>query len=141
MLGSDLTWQEIFAQTDRDINLQRVMNVLLYGIQTVEMDWIPERAIGPTEDVLYDCEAEYNDSELARILSKLLAEVQSMLTSEKRLILMSERVTDLRKLVKVYYEERGWNANGVPIVETLQGIGLWDFLTDEARLQITKLNS
>ena len=26
MLGTDLTWEEIFAQTDRDINLQRVMN-------------------------------------------------------------------------------------------------------------------
>ena len=31
MLGTDLTWEEIFAQTDRDINLQRVMNVMRYG--------------------------------------------------------------------------------------------------------------
>ena len=34
MLGTDLTWEQIFAQTDRDINLQRVMNVMVYGEKT-----------------------------------------------------------------------------------------------------------
>ena len=28
MLGTDLTWEQIFEHTDRDINLQRVMNVM-----------------------------------------------------------------------------------------------------------------
>ena len=31
MLGTNLTWEQIFEQTDRDINLQRVMNVMVYG--------------------------------------------------------------------------------------------------------------
>jgi aldehyde:ferredoxin oxidoreductase len=141
MLGTDLTWQEIFAQTDRDINLQRVMNVLRFGSQTAQKDWIPERAIGPTEDALYDSEAEYNDGQLARILAKPLAEVQAMPTAGKRKILMAERVADLRKLVRVYYEERGWNANGIPTVATLKRLGLWGFLTDEARARITELNA
>jgi aldehyde:ferredoxin oxidoreductase len=140
MLGTDLTWQEIFAQTDRDINLQRVMNVLRFGRATAQKDWIPERAIGPTEDILYENEAEYNDAELTRVLAKPLPEVQAMPTDKKRLLLMNERVNDLKKLVKVYYEERGWNANGVPTVSTLKGLGLWDFLTDEARVRITELN-
>jgi len=140
MLGTDLTWQEIFAQTDRDINLQRVMNVLRFGRSTAEKDWIPERAIGPTEDILYESEAEYNDGEVARILSKPLAEVQDIPTSEKRRLLMDERVADLKKLVKVYYEERGWNESGIPTVATLQGLGLWGFLTEEARERITELN-
>ncbi len=34
MLGTDMTWQEIFEKTDRDINLQRVMNAMLYGRET-----------------------------------------------------------------------------------------------------------
>jgi aldehyde:ferredoxin oxidoreductase len=140
MLGTDLTWQEIFAQTDRDINLQRVMNVMRFGAQTAQMDWIPERAIGPTEDAHYDAEAEFNDGELVKILAKPLAEVQAMPTSEKRRILMTERAADLHKLVRVYYEERGWNANGIPTVDTLQGLDLWGFLTDEARARITELN-
>jgi aldehyde:ferredoxin oxidoreductase len=141
MLGTDLTWQEIFAQTDRDINLQRVMNVLRFGRQTAQKDWIPERAIGPTEDALYDSEAEYNDVQLARILAKPLSEVQDMPTAGKRKILTEERAADLRKLIRVYYEERGWNESGIPTVATLQGLGLWRFLTDEARARITELNA
>jgi aldehyde:ferredoxin oxidoreductase len=139
MLGTELTWQEIFAQTDRDINLQRVMNVMRFGKQTAEKDWIPERAIGPTEDAFYDAEAEFNDAQLAGVLAKPLAEVQSMPTAGKRKLLMDVRTADLRKLVKVYYEERGWNANGIPTVETLQGLGLWGYLTDEARSRISEL--
>ncbi|MBK5274503.1 MAG: hypothetical protein JJE30_05570 [Desulfuromonadales bacterium] len=141
MLGTDLTWQEIFAQTDRDINLQRVMNVMRFGRQTAQKDWIPERAIGPTEDALYDTEAEYNDVQLARILAKPLTEIQAMPTAGKRKILMDERVADLKKLVKVYYEERGWNESGIPTVATLQGLGVWGFLTDEARARITELEA
>jgi aldehyde:ferredoxin oxidoreductase len=141
MLGTDLTWQEIFAQTDRDINLQRVMNVLRFGRQTAEKDWIPERAIGPTEDAFYEAEAEFNDAQLAGVLAQPLAEVQAMPTAGKRRILMEARTADLRKLVRVYYEERGWNANGVPTVATLQGLGLWGFLTEEARARITELNA
>ena len=47
----------------------------------------------------------------------------------------------LRKLVDVYYRQRGWNANGVPTVATLQGLGLWDLLNSEARERITALNA
>lgn len=140
VLGTDLTWQEIFAQTDRDINLQRVMNVLRFGNETVQKDWIPERAIGPTEDIFYENEAEYNDAEVARILSKPLSDVQALPTSGKRQLLMGDRVVNLKKLVKVYYEERGWNERGIPTVNTLRELGLWEFLTDEAQARITELN-
>ncbi|MDD5287095.1 MAG: aldehyde ferredoxin oxidoreductase C-terminal domain-containing protein [Desulfuromonadaceae bacterium] len=140
VLGDDLTWQEIFAHTDRDINLQRVLNVLRFGGQTAEKDWIPERAIGPTEDRLYESEAGYNDGELSRILSRPLDEIEAMPTSEKRLLLMDERRGNLKKLVEVYYEERGWNDSGIPTPATLHGLGLWEFLTDEARMRITELN-
>ena len=71
MLGTDLSWEEIFAQTDRDINLQRVLNVLHYGRETGSHDWIPDRAIGPTDDLLYEAEAEYNDQDLADRLGKV----------------------------------------------------------------------
>ena len=70
VLGTDLQWEEIFAQTDRDINLQRVLNVLHYGRETGCHDWIPDRAIGPTDDPLYEAEAEYNDRDLAGRLGK-----------------------------------------------------------------------
>ena len=139
MLGTDLGWEEIFARTDRDINLQRVMNVMQYGESTVIRDWIPERAIGPTDDLLYEAEQEYNDREVAGILAKPLGEVQGMVVEEKRNLLMKHRKTELRNLIQVYYEERGWNDTGIPTVATLQELGLWPFLTGETQARLEEL--
>lgn len=139
MLGTNLTWEEIFVQTDRDINLQRVMNVMRFGSDTMKHDWIPDRAIGPTEDLLYEAEAEYNDAEVARVLGKEPEEVVMMPTSEKRVILMESRKKELKKLVQVYYEERGWNPNGIPTKSELKYLGLWQFLTDETRERLKEL--
>jgi len=141
MLGTDLGWEEIFAQTDRDINLQRVMNVLCFGADTGSMDWIPDRAVGPTDDHLYETEHTENDHELCEALGLTMKDLMRHTTAEKRVMLMNHRKEQLRKLVKVYYGERGWNANGVPTVAILQGLGLWDFLSAEARTRITELNA
>jgi len=139
MLGTDLTWEQIFAQTDRDINLQRVMNVMVYGGETGKNDWIPERAIGPLDDDLYDAEKEYNDGEIAKILKKSTEQIQAMPTGEKRELLMKHRKEELRKLIQAYYRERGWSPSGIPTPATLKQIGLWDFLTEEARTRIGAL--
>jgi aldehyde:ferredoxin oxidoreductase len=136
MLGTDLGWEEIFARTDRDINLQRVMNVMRYGTDTSAHDWIPDRAIGPTEDLLYEAEAEYNDAEVQRATGR---SVDGMSTAEKRQLLMAHRKEELRRLVAVYYQERGWTEKGIPRVETLEGLGLWQFLGEETRKKISEL--
>lgn len=139
MLGTDMTWQEIFAQTDRDINLQRVMNVMRYGRATPGYDWIPDRAVGPTDDALYQAEADYNDGEVARILGISEAEVAMLDTTHKREKLMEYRKQELRKLIEVYYAERGWNINGVPYLDTLRELGLWEFMTVQAQGSIMAL--
>jgi len=140
MLGTTLTWEKIFEQTDRDINLQRVMNVLSFGAATGERDWIPDRAIGPTDDALYEREADYNDRALSTVLNKPVSEVQVMETGEKRVILMKHRKEELRKLISVYYRQRGWTDTGIPKVDTLKQIGLWQYLSDEAKASITGMN-
>ncbi|MBA4422358.1 MAG: hypothetical protein C0390_04540 [Syntrophus sp. (in: bacteria)] len=139
MLGTDLAWEEIFAQTDRDINLQRVMNVMIFGRETGKQDWIPERAIGPTDDDLYEAEKEYNDGELCRFLEKSPEEIKDLPTTEKRELLMKHRKQQLRELIQAYYRERGWTPSGIPTPATLKRIGLWDFLTEEARTKIGTL--
>jgi aldehyde:ferredoxin oxidoreductase len=141
MLGTNLRWEEIFAQTDRDINLQRVLNVLHYGLETKQHDWIPDRAIGPTNDSLYEAEAEYNDKDLAERLGKSLEEVSRMTTSHKRELLMEHRKKQLRHLIDIYYQKRGWSSCGIPMPETLKHLGLWEFLDDEARSTIARLIS
>jgi aldehyde:ferredoxin oxidoreductase len=140
VLGTNLTWEEIFAQTDRDINLQRVMNVTRYGSDTVTHDWVPDRAIGPTDDQLYEAEQEYNDHEVGAILGQPESALLKMPTAEKRHILMQHRKEELRKLVQVYYGERGWSASGVPTVDTLQELGLWRFLTADTQALLAELN-
>jgi aldehyde:ferredoxin oxidoreductase len=139
VLGTDLKWEEIFAQTDRDINLQRVLNVLHYGKETVRHDWIPDRAIGPTDDALYEAEAEYNDRDLAERLGKAPEELNGMSTGDKRELLMKFRKEQLHRLINVYYQERGWSSCGIPTPDTLKKLGLWEFLDDEARSTIARL--
>jgi aldehyde:ferredoxin oxidoreductase len=139
MLGTDLTWEQIFVQTDRDINLQRVMNAMVYGSETGEQDWIPERAIGPIDDDLYDAEKSYHDEEIGRLADKSPEEVIAKPTGEKRELLMNHRKEQLRELIQAYYRERGWTPSGIPTPATLKAIGLWEFLTEEARVKITAL--
>jgi aldehyde:ferredoxin oxidoreductase len=133
MLGTDLTWQEIYEQTDRDINLQRVMNVMKYGRDTSRHDWVPDRAIGPTDDFLYEAELDFNDGEVCRILGKSREDLVQMSTGQKREIIMDHRRDQLKNLVAAYYEERGWSSSGIPEVETLKRLGLWKFLGGETR--------
>ncbi len=138
MLGTEMTWEKIFEQTDRDINLQRVMNIMTYGKTTGEHDWIPDRAIGPTDDQIYKAEMDYNDHEVSRILGKPIPEISAMNLSEKREILMNYRKEQLRKLIQVYYQERGWNDSGIPTINTLKKVGLWDFLNEETKTRISE---
>jgi len=140
MTGSELTWQEIFEMTDRDINLQRVMNAVRFGEETARFDWVPDRAIGPTEDSLYEAEGEYNDSETARILGAPLEDIRKMPTAGKRKALMEHRKKELSALIALYYEKRGWTPSGVPTVATLERLGLWRFLKEETRREIVRLN-
>jgi aldehyde:ferredoxin oxidoreductase len=141
MLGTELTWEEIFARTDRDINLQRVMNVLRFGRQTASHDWIPDRAIGPTDDLLYEAEQPYNDAEVARITGQTPAAVAGLPTAGKRASLMAYRKDELSKLIKVYYAERGWNGEGIPFIDTLEELGLWPFLSPAEQEAITELTA
>jgi len=140
MLGTNMTWEKIFEQTDRDINLQRVMNIMVYEKKTGEHDWIPDRAIGPIDDSLYAAEKDYHDERLSIILNKPPVEIQKMKTAEKREILMKHRKDELRKLISVYYQERGWSSAGIPKVDTLKQIGLWNFLNEETKTRIIKMN-
>jgi aldehyde:ferredoxin oxidoreductase len=73
-------------------------------------------------------------------LQKPLGEVQMMGTAEKLSILMKHRKDELRKLISVYYRQRGWTEAGIPKVETLKQIGLWPYLSDEAKATITGMS-
>jgi hypothetical protein len=52
---------------------------------------------------------------------------------------MDNRKQELRNLIQAYYRTRGWTPAGIPAPVTLKRIGLWDFLTDEAKGKIASL--
>jgi aldehyde:ferredoxin oxidoreductase len=85
-------------------------------------------------------EKDYNDGELCKILNKPLAEIAGRETAGKREILMKHRKEELSKLIAVYYAQRGWSDTGIPKVETIKKIGLWNFLTEETREKIAAMN-
>jgi aldehyde:ferredoxin oxidoreductase len=116
------------------------MNAMIFGKSTGDNDWVPERAIGPTDDDLYDAEKDFHDQDVSRISGKPPEEVQKMATTEKRKLLMDFRKDQLRRLIQTYYSERGWSSIGIPKVETLKRIGLWDFLNKETQTKIVELN-
>jgi aldehyde:ferredoxin oxidoreductase len=62
-----------------------------------------------------------------------------MKTRDKRKLLMDRRKDQLRRLISIYYQERGWSSCGIPLPETLQKLGLWEYLNEEARTVITQL--
>jgi aldehyde:ferredoxin oxidoreductase len=139
VFGTNMTWEQIFAQTDRDINLQRVMNILFYDKSVGQYDWIPDRAIGPIDDDLYEAEKAYHDQDLGQVLGKAPTEIDKMNTTERRECLMRHRKDQLRRLIQAYYLERGWTASGIPTPDTLKKVGLWPFLNEEAKTRINLL--
>jgi aldehyde:ferredoxin oxidoreductase len=116
------------------------MNAVIFRQDTAKHDWIPDRAIGPTDDDLYEAEKTYHDEELSGVLEKPLDVIQKMPTGEKRDILMRHRKDQLTQLIQAYYRQRGWNDRGIPTVETLKRIGLWDFLNEATRTGILELS-
>ena len=66
-------------------------------------------------------------------------EIRGLPTAEKRELLMKHRREQLHDLIQAYYRERGWTPSGIPTPATLKRIGLWDFLTEEARTKIGTL--
>jgi len=139
MLGTSLTWEQIFERTDRDINLQRVMNAVIFGEQTGMYDWIPDRAIGPTDDALYESEAAYSDADLGRLAVLTPEEIGRMPVTERRARLMSGRKAALTELIQAYYGERGWTERGIPRPAVLKELGLWKFLREDTRTKISAL--
>lgn len=49
------------------------------------------------------------------------------------------RKGELRTLVQVYYEERGWSPVGIPSKSELKYIGLWNYLTNESKERLKEL--
>jgi aldehyde:ferredoxin oxidoreductase len=121
--GREITVDDLIAESERLYTIQKLFN-LRQGFGRREHDSIPMRAMGPVFLNEYEQYAERYDKEIAE------ADGDDALASsspEDRLTRLKElRKARYWKLADAVYQERGWDADGVPTQELLERTGLTD---------------
>ncbi len=101
-------------------NFQRLFNLKM-GFGTREHDAIPYRSAGPVTDAEYDSRAERYDAQLR---SQVGIDPSAIPTVEKRLALRRHREAQYETLIDAVYARRGWDANGIPTLQTARSLGI-----------------
>ena len=118
--GQEVTKEDLIIMSERVYNFQRVFNLRMgHGLRGD--DAIPYRSAGPVTAEEYESRAGRYDKQLRE---KVGVDPAGMTTSQKMAALRAYREEQYRKLQDAVYARRGWNANGVPTVETLCELGI-----------------
>jgi aldehyde:ferredoxin oxidoreductase len=110
----------MLAQSKRVYDFQRLFNLRM-GFGTREQDAIPYRSMGPVTNEEYESRAERYDTQLRDILK---VDPTGKTTTEKSRLLRDYREEQYAKLQDAAYARRGWDADGVPTLETVKEEGL-----------------
>ena len=108
--GTEITGEELLRAGERIVNLERIYNVRL-GLSRKD-DTLPRRFVGEPLDV-YSYTYEAGQDLATRSLEPIRAGA----------------LIDLDRMLDRYYALRGWNADGVPMGETLGRLGLSHYLS------------
>jgi aldehyde:ferredoxin oxidoreductase len=114
------TGEDLVRMSEVVYNFQRVFNLKM-GFGTREHDVIPYRSAGPVTDIEYESRAERYDQQLSDLVG---IDPEGMSTTEKRKALRRYREEQYDKLIDAVYERRGWDANGIPTLDTIQELGI-----------------
>ena len=107
---------DLVRMSEAVYNFQRVFNLRL-GCGTRQHDAIPYRSAGPATAEEYESRAERYDQQLRELVG---FDPAGRSTAEKMAALREYREEQYERLMDAVYERRGWTANGVPTLETLQ---------------------
>jgi aldehyde:ferredoxin oxidoreductase len=118
--GRNIDIDEMLLQSERVYNFQRVFNLRM-GFGTRTHDSIPYRSVGPVTVEEYESRQDRYDRQLQELLEY---DVEGKSATEKLKVLRDYREGQYQKLIDAVYERRGWTANGIPTVETLQKLGM-----------------
>jgi aldehyde:ferredoxin oxidoreductase len=110
----------MLAQSKRVYDFQRLFNLRM-GFGTREQDAIPYRSMGPVTNEEYESRAERYDTQLRDILK---VDPTGKTTTEKSRLLRDYREKQYEKLQDAAYARRGWDADGVPTLETVKEEGI-----------------
>jgi aldehyde:ferredoxin oxidoreductase len=118
--GKKATVDDLISMSERVYNFQRIFNLRM-GFGTRKHDAIPYRAVGPVTKEEYESRAERYDRQLKE---KIGYDPAGKSTEEKMATLRKYRETEYERLIDAVYKRRGWNANGVPALETVKALGI-----------------
>jgi len=118
--GRQVTKEDLITMSEGVYNFQRVFNIRL-GTGLREHDAIPYRAMGPVTQEEYESRAERYDRQLEELVG---IDPKGMNVDEKMTVLRHYREDQYEQLIDAVYKRRGWTAQGVPTLETLQRLGI-----------------
>jgi aldehyde:ferredoxin oxidoreductase len=111
--------EDLVLMSERVYNFQRIFNLKM-GFGTREHDAIPYRSMGPVTVEEYESRAERYDQQLREIGF----EPEGKSTEEKLAALRKYREQRYESLIDAVYKRRGWNAQGIPTLETVKRLGI-----------------
>ena len=114
--GRQVTKEDLITMSEGVYNFQRVFNLRM-GSGLREHDAIPYRAMGPVTQEEYESRAERYDRQLEE---SVRIDPEEMNIDEKISALRQYREDQYEQLIDAVYKRRGWTAQGVPTLETLQ---------------------
>ncbi len=114
--GQEVTKEDLITMSERVYNFQRVFNLRM-GSGERAHDAIPYRSAGPVTAEEYESRAERYDKQLRE---KAGMDPAGLSTQAKLAALRRYREDQYERLMDAVYERRGWTANGMPTLETLQ---------------------
>ncbi|UCF10095.1 MAG: aldehyde:ferredoxin oxidoreductase, partial [Candidatus Bipolaricaulota bacterium] len=117
--GIEVTPDDLITMSERVYTFQRVFNLRM-GAGRRKDDAIPYRSMGPVTEEEYLSRAERYD----RQLEDLGIEIEGLGTADKVARLRAHREAQYELLIDAVYKRRGWTADGVPTVETLQRLSM-----------------
>ncbi|RLB73300.1 MAG: aldehyde:ferredoxin oxidoreductase, partial [Deltaproteobacteria bacterium] len=137
-MGTEKTLDDLLAESERCYLLHKLIN-LRQGYGTRDYDRIPLRAMAPVFTDEFASRRDYYINDLKENSDiKINGQDDAELLSE----LQNHRRQQYEILTDAVYLEKGFDAQGIPMDETLQRLGFNDSeyreIVDQARLRIKK---
>jgi aldehyde:ferredoxin oxidoreductase len=120
MTGHTLDIDGLLAQSKRVYDFQRLFNLRM-GHGTRCDDWMPYRGMGPVTEEEYLSRQERYEKQLTE---QARIDIAGMSVAQKMAALRTYREGQYRQLQDIVYTRRGWDADGVPTLETIKSDGI-----------------
>ena len=118
--GRKVTPDDLVLMSEKVYNFQRIFNLRM-GFGTREHDDVPYRSVGAVTKEEYESRADRYDKQLKE---KVGYDPKGKSTEEKIAVLRKYRESEYEKLKDAVYRRRGWNSNGVPILQKANELGI-----------------